>query len=175
VLLAFFTDHAYTDAEIFGGQYVGIGLLVAISLLGSRAAILLPDPVVGLLGLAPLGLGLRRLAAGGDRTPAVGPTDPRPRAAHTLVVAAASIANGSDNVAAYVPFFVSLTGVELATSLAVFTILTGLWCVAARAVGTHPVTGPFVHRYGRWLIGTVLIALGVAILARSGTLGLRLD
>jgi cadmium resistance protein CadD (predicted permease) len=170
VLLAFFADGAYADAEVFVGQYVGIGLLVAVSLLGSRAAVLLPHPVVGLLGLVPLGLGLHRLAAGPGG--GVGSTDHRPRAAHTLAVAAAAIANGGDNVAAYVPFFAFLTAVELATSVTVFAILTGLWCVLARAVVTHPATGPIVRRYGRWLIGTVMVGLGFAILARSGILGL---
>jgi cadmium resistance protein CadD (predicted permease) len=172
VLLAFFADDAYTDAEIFVGQYVGIGLLVALSLLGSRAAALLPHPTVGLLGLVPLGVGLRRLMAGTGA--AVEPTDRRSRAAHTLVVAAAAIANGGDNVAAYIPFFALLTGVELMSSLAVFAILTALWCITARAVVTHPASGPVVRRYGRWLVGAVMIALGLTILARSGTLGLWL-
>jgi Cadmium resistance transporter len=55
VLLAFFADEGYTGPEVFVGQSIGMGLLVGISLLGSRVATLLPQPVVGLLGLVPSG------------------------------------------------------------------------------------------------------------------------
>lgn len=172
VLLAFFADDGYTDAETVLGQYVGIGLLTALSLLGVRAALLLPHSAVGLLGLVPVGLGLRRLLARADSGPVSGPTDRRPRASHTLAVAAAAITNGSDNIAAYVPFFALLAPVELTSSLAVFAILTGAWCLAARVVVAHPATGRIVQRHGRRLAGAVMVGLGVAILVRSGTLRL---
>jgi cadmium resistance protein CadD (predicted permease) len=119
----FFAHDGYTDAEIVLGQYLGIGLLIATSLPSARAALLLPHPVVGLLGLLPLGLGLRRLLARREGAPAVGPTDRRPRAARVFRVATAALANGGDNVATHVPFFAILTSIELACSLAVFAIL----------------------------------------------------
>lgn len=172
VLLAFFAHDGYTDAEIVLGQYLGIGLLIATSLLGARAALLLPHPVVGLLGLLPLGLGLRRLLARREGAPAVGPTDRRPRAARVFTVATAALANGGDNVATYVPFFAILTSIELAGSLAVFAILTGLWCFVARAVLARAASGLIVRRHGTRLLGAVMIGLGVAILVRSGTPGL---
>lgn len=174
VLLAFFAHDGYTDAETVLGQYLGIGLLIATSLLGARAALLLPNPVVGLLGLVPLGLGLRRLLARREGAPAVSPTDRRTRAVRVLTVAAAAIANGGDNVATYVPFFALLTPIELAGSLAVFAILTGLWCLVARAVLAHAASGLIVRRHRTRLVGVVMIGLGVAILVRSGTPGLLL-
>jgi cadmium resistance protein CadD (predicted permease) len=145
-----------------------------MSLLGARAALLLPTPVVGLLGLVPLGLGLRRLVTGAHGEPAVTPPDRRPRVTRALAVAGAAIGNGGDNVAAYVPFFALLRSVELAGGLAVFAILTGLWCLVARAVVAHAASGWLVGRHGTRLVGVVMIGLGFAILVRSGTPGLLL-
>ncbi len=141
VLLAFFAHNGYTDAESVLGQFLGISVLVAASLLGARAALLLPTHVVGLLGLVPFGLGLRRLLVGSGAGPVTNAPDGRPRVTRSLAVAGAAIGNGGDNVAAYVPFFAVLTSVELAVSLAAFAILTGLWCLAARAVMAHPAGG----------------------------------
>ena len=174
VLLAFFAHDGYTDAETVLGHFLGIGLLVAASLLGARAALLMPTPAVGLLGLVPLGLGLRRLLAGSGAGPVTNAPDRRPRVGRTLAVAGAAIGNGGDNVAAYVPFFAVLSSVELAGSLAAFAILTGLWCLAARALVAHPVSGLIVRRGGDRLAGVVMIGLGVAILVRSGTASLLL-
>jgi cadmium resistance protein CadD (predicted permease) len=174
VLLAFFAHEGYTDAETVLGQFLGIGLLIAISLLGARAALLLPTPVVGLLGLVPLGLGLGRLFAGGEGPQAASPRDRLPRAGRVFAVAAAAIANGGDNVATYVPFFSLLAAGELAASLLVFAILTGLWCLVARAVVARAAGGRIVGLRGTRLVGVVMIGLGVAILVRSGTPGLLL-
>ena len=174
VLLAFFAHDGYTDAETVLGHFVGIGLLVAASLLGARAALLLPTPVVGLLGLVPLGLGIRRLLAGVQNDPAMTLADRPPRLARTLAVAGAAIGNGGDNVATYVPFFALLTSVELAGSLAVFAILTGLWCLVARAAVARTAGGRIAGLRGTRLVGVVMIGLGVAILVRSGTPGLLL-
>jgi cadmium resistance protein CadD (predicted permease) len=43
------------------GQYLGIGLLVAISTLGSLLALVVPQYIIGLLGLVPIAIGVIRL------------------------------------------------------------------------------------------------------------------
>jgi cadmium resistance protein CadD (predicted permease) len=47
--------------QIVAGQYLGFVALVALSLLGFLGALVVPPAWVGLLGLVPLSLGLRRL------------------------------------------------------------------------------------------------------------------
>jgi cadmium resistance protein CadD (predicted permease) len=89
-----------------------------------------------------------------------------------FAVAAAAIANGGDNVATYVPFFALLASVELAASLAVFAILTGLWCVIARATAARVASRVIMRRHATRLVGVVMIGLGIAILVRSGTANL---
>jgi cadmium resistance protein CadD (predicted permease) len=170
VLLAFSADPAYRAREIAVGQALGLGGLVLAGLAGARLAARLAPPLVGLLGFVPLTLGLRRLI--GPRR--AGATSARPGGAHVLAVALTALGNGGDNVAAYVPFFARQQGLAFLASLAVFAGLTGLWCLAARRVVQVPTIGSRLARQGRALVGAVMVALGAAILLRSGTLGLFL-
>jgi len=66
VLMMFFSS-SYSSSitfpvrQIVLGQYVGIGLLIAISALGSLIALVVPPYIIGLLGIVPIAIGLRRL------------------------------------------------------------------------------------------------------------------
>jgi cadmium resistance protein CadD (predicted permease) len=53
VLMIFFSSLAYPVRQIVLGQYIGIGLLVAIGVLGSLIALVVPTYVIGLLGIVP--------------------------------------------------------------------------------------------------------------------------
>jgi cadmium resistance protein CadD (predicted permease) len=168
VLVALFADRATRTSSIVLGQIAGVAALTAASLVLARGAVALPDRVVALLGLVPLALGVRRLArrrrghSDGDDDELSGH---RHAGMGALAVAALTVANGADNVAAYVPAFASLarTGVVLA----VFASLTAAWLAAARALVAHPRVGPPLARIGTAALPWVLIALGAAILVRE--------
>src|SRR5512134_906413 len=49
--------------QIWAGQYLGIGVLVAVSAAAAAGLAAVPDRWVGLLGLLPLGIGLYGLVA----------------------------------------------------------------------------------------------------------------
>jgi cadmium resistance protein CadD (predicted permease) len=58
VLMMFFSSTsssplAFPSKQIVLGQYVGIGLLIAISALGSFISLVVPTYVIGLLGIVP--------------------------------------------------------------------------------------------------------------------------
>ena len=166
VLLALFADPSLRPSQVVAGQYAGMGTIVGLALLGSLAAVVVPAPAIGLLGLVPLGLGLARLRAGPEADPVATPG----RASMTgKVVSAAvvTVANGGDNIAVYVPLLAGRSGPEITTILAVFAVLTGLWCATARTVIAHPRSGPPLRRYGRRLLPWVLIGLGLSILIDS--------
>ncbi|WP_435190764.1 cadmium resistance transporter [Nonomuraea sp. bgisy094] len=74
--------------QIWGGQYAGIAVLVAVSVVAALGLTIVPDDWVGLLGLIPFALGVRGLvsairARGDDDTPP-------PGASSLAAVAAAS-------------------------------------------------------------------------------------
>lgn len=61
VLMLFFSNANYKTHQVVIGQYLGIGLLVAVGILGSLIALVVPPVVVGLMGLLPVTLGVKKL------------------------------------------------------------------------------------------------------------------
>jgi cadmium resistance transport/sequestration family protein len=148
--------------QIWAGQYAGIGVLVAVSVLAALGLTLVPDRWVGLLGLVPLALGVRGLIgafrrADGDEAPVV--------ATGALAVAGVTIANGADNIAVYTPLFRTIGAGPSAVTIAVFAVLVAVWCAAASWLGSHRRVVAIVERYGHWLVPLVFITIGVVILA----------
>lgn len=151
--------------HIWAGQYVGVGVLVAVSLLAAAGLHVVPDRWVGLLGLLPLALGVRGLvlaARGIDDDEA-----PRPGIDGVFPVAAATIAAGADNVAVYTPLFRTLAPADLALTVAVFAAGVAVWCLLGAWLGSHRRVLELVEGAEQWLVPVVFVALGVLILARS--------
>ncbi|MGB2570499.1 cadmium resistance transporter [Micromonospora citrea] len=148
--------------HIVAGQYLGIGALVTAAVVGAVGLLVVPDPWTGLLGLLPIGLGVRALLArsDGDEPPAV--------VGSLLGVAGVTIANGADNIAVYVPVFRSLDPATGLVWLLVFAALVAAWCAAAALLGSHPRVVRLVDRTGHRLVPAIFIAIGVVILASSG-------
>lgn len=179
VLVAFFADPAFRPRQVVLGQLLGIGTLVAISLVGSLLALVAPAEYIGLLGILPFGmgaLGLARMLRGsggeaGEAGEAGGAGEgAAPAGGHRRVVAVAlvTIANGGDNIGAYVPVFATRTPAELAATVLVFLLMTAVWCLVAHALVAHPRLGPVIRRVGAPLTPFVLMGIGVLIVVESG-------
>lgn len=154
--------------QIVAGQYLGIGALALVSAVVAAGLLVVPDPWTGLLGLLPIALGVRALAhRDDDETPAV--------VASTLGVAGVTIANGADNVAAYVPVFRALGASDSAVFLLVFVVLIALWCAVGAWLGGHPRVVRLVERAGHWLVPAIFVGIGAVILVSSGVLGRLVD
>lgn len=173
LLVAFFGQR-HRDCgpwEIATGQALGIGLLLAVSAAAARGLSLLPDPLVGALGVVPLGLGLHGLMRGGNGDDADGlplaAEGSRLRWRGLLTVAGVTVANGGDNMAVYVPLLARVGPLELAVYALTFAAMLLVWLFVARALAAHPALAPTLSRHGRWLVPLVLVGLGVAILAGS--------
>ena len=63
VLMMFFSSSSMTFPvkQIVSGQYIGIGLLVAISALGSFISLAVPTYIIALLGIVPIVIGIKKL------------------------------------------------------------------------------------------------------------------
>jgi cadmium resistance protein CadD (predicted permease) len=61
LLMLFFSNTKFPMWQVVIGQYLGIGLLVAISALGSLLALIVPQYIIGLLGLIPISIGIIKL------------------------------------------------------------------------------------------------------------------
>jgi cadmium resistance protein CadD (predicted permease) len=167
VLLFFFADPGFRSRQVVLGQYLGMVVLIGLSLLGALATRVIPLEYVGLLGFVPLALGVTKLVA--LRKPAdddaLGSASPgRLAGLKPLAVAAVTVSNGGDNVGAYAPLFATRSGREVALLVGAFLVLTGVWCLVAYGLVSHPrVREPF-RKHGRVVVPLALLALGAYLL-----------
>lgn len=143
--------------QIWAGQYLGIGALVAVSVLAALGLTIVPDRWVGLLGLIPIALGLRSLLKKQDGPPAV--------ATNTFAIAAVTIANGADNISVYTPLFRTIGAGPTVLTIAVFALLTAVWCLLSSWLASHRKVVAVVRRWGHWIVPAVFIVIGLAILS----------
>ena len=166
LLVGYFSDRSFSRDLIFAGQILGMAGIVAISLVAASVALAISPAHVGLLGFAPIIIGIGRLLR-------LGKTEQgQPTAAGIIQVATITIVNGGDNIAAYTPIFATEGSLEMSATLAIFAVLTLVWCFAALGLVRHTALGKPLRRYGHVLLPFILIGLGVLILYRSGAVNL---
>jgi cadmium resistance protein CadD (predicted permease) len=163
LLVGFFSDRSFPRAHVFAGQILGMAAIVAISLATASAALAISPAHIGLLGVAPIVIGIGKLLRLGKAD-----EEEQPAAVGILQVATVTIVNGGDNIAAYTPIFANQTPQEIVATVAIFAALTLLWCFAALGLVRHTVLGKPLRRYGHVLLPFILIGLGLLILYRSG-------
>lgn len=62
ILMLFFSaSQSFPTKQVVLGQYIGIGLLTAVGALGAFLPLLVPEYVIGLLGIAPVAIGVKKL------------------------------------------------------------------------------------------------------------------
>lgn len=174
VLVGFYATGKIAVRQVVAGQYIGIGLLVGVSLIAALVALVIPPAWLGLLGLAPIALGIKALV---DRSK---PEDEAEEATstrgsafgHMMSVAAVTIANGGDNIGVYTPMFATQPVSTTAITLTVFAIMTAVWCFAGYWMVHHPLVGAPIRRWGPRVTPFVLIALGLCILYEADTISL---
>jgi len=171
ILLGMLCDPRLRLRQVIVGQYLGLGALYAVSIAGSLVSLVLAPAYVGLLGLAPILIGLKQLYDLGKPDDDVAPESGR-SAAGVLSVAAITVANGGDNIGIYTPLFATRSWMEVALIGAAFALMTALWIAAAHWFISHPTLGAPIRKHGPRLVPFVLIGLGVLIMAEAGTFGL---
>lgn len=165
LLIVFFSQPRARARGVVVGQLLGLGVLTGVSFIAAWLALAAPPTWLPWLGLAPLLLGLRWLfRPAGDDAPA--------GLASWRTVAVVTIANGADNLGAYIPAFALQSFGQKLVTAGVFLVLAIVWCVLARAAVRHPAWGPFVQRWAGRLGPYVLIGLGLWIVAHHPVFGL---
>ena len=156
--------------RIWVGQYLGIGALVAGSVVLAMGLAVVPDRWVGVLGLIPLGLGVRGLVIA---IRARGRSDGEPRlrtAIGVLSVVGITVANGADNLSVYTALFRTIDAPEVVLTVLVFAVCVAVWCLSGMLLGAHRTVIAGVQRFGHWIVPVVFVVIGVVIILRSGLL-----
>jgi cadmium resistance protein CadD (predicted permease) len=171
VLIGFFADVKFSASEIVAGQYVGVGVLFAVSAAGALLSLVIPRAYLGLLGVFPILIGIRKLVeVRNDRTQTEPGKALKPHG-NVASVALVTIANGGDNIGVYMPSFAVHSGGQIVIIAVVFAAMTALWCMLARWMVTHGRLGAPLRRYGHIVVPVVLIGLGLLIVHNAGTIG----
>ncbi len=155
--------------QIWCGQYAGFALLTGVALAAGRGLALIPEHWLWLLALIPLGLGLVNLAAA-IRVTRRGEQPAPPSAGGVLGVAALTIVNGADNLAAYTPFFATAEPGQVTVTLVVFAAGVAVWCLAGGLLTRHERVTVVVGRHGHWILPAAFILIGLYTLDKTGAL-----
>lgn len=178
VLLALWFVHGQnrpgTTARICAGQYVGFGVILAVTIvLSAISGLVIPQEYLRFLGLIPLALGIKaaigeireRLSAEEDDDEDEGEAQLKGKKVSVGAVALVTMANGGDEVAAYLPVFALSTWWQIALFCAVFLALAGVLLALARFITGRMGLAEVLERFEAIIFPSVLILLGVLILA----------
>jgi cadmium resistance protein CadD (predicted permease) len=173
VLLMFFSFSSVTFPvkQVVLGQYIGIGLLVAISALGSFISLAVPMYIIALLGIVPIVIGVKKLIMFRKKNESNSKQAVQNKKKNNLVfaaIAAMTFSNGGDNIGVYTPLFAKYNSVSQITALVtIFMAMTAVWCIAAYYLVNHPLIASKIRRIGHIILPFVLIGLGIYILTDS--------
>jgi cadmium resistance protein CadD (predicted permease) len=172
LLMMFFSSLSFPVRHVVLGQFLGIGLLIIISALGSLISLVIPAHVIGLMGIVPIAIGIKNLIEMRKKDSSLSRQviqDNKKRSYLSfLSVAAVTFSNGGDNIGVYVPLFSNYNTVSQIIGLTgVFLMMTAVWCIAAYYFVNHPLIASRIRDIGNIILPFVLIGLGVYILTES--------
>ena len=125
-----------TKGQIVAGHFLGVGILTVISMLGAFGLQNLPLQYVGILGLVPIGFGIKSWMD--HKKERAGDDAPDAQSVRLLSMAMITLGNGADNVGVYIPLFTGFSGVERIGAVIVFAAMTVLWVFLANTLAEFP-------------------------------------
>ena len=153
-----------TKGKLVAGHFLGVGILTVVSMLGAFGLQNLPLRYVGILGLVPIGLGIKAWFHRDDE-------EVEAKAVGLLSMAMITLGNGADNIGVYIPLFTGFSSAERLGAVIVFAVMTALWVFLANTLAEFPKVKSVIEKYKAIAIPVVFIALGVFIILDSGLIG----
>ncbi|BAZ48806.1 cadmium resistance transporter [Nostoc sp. NIES-4103] len=187
ILLLFFSqvDVNFRRRHILIGQYLGFTAIIIASLPGFFGGLVVPREWIGLLGLLPIGIGIKHLVDWQAETTEVQTVSSEFQQSsyknpilsfivsilhpQTYKVTAVTIANGGDNISIYIPLFAGQSFASLGVIIIVFFVMLGMLCAVAYLLSRQASIAYALSRYGKHIVPFVLIALGFFIMYERGT------
>ncbi len=157
--------------SIYAGQYLGTGLLVLISLIAAYFLNFIPqDWIIGLLGLIPLGLGIRAIFVDEDIDEEEIEGKITGKGSKILAFTSLTVAMGGDNLGIYIPYFIGKNLIEISLSLVIFAVGIFMLCKLSKSLASIPTIEDVVEKYEKIIVPVVFIGLGFYILIENGTI-----
>ena len=173
ILMIFFAAIKLPASQIILGQYIGMGSLIGISLVGSLITLVLPRNLIGLIGLFPIAIGIKELLElqkkNSEEDDEKLSKKLQTKKIHLpfLTVAAVTF-SGGEEIGIYTALFATNKDVAaITTIISVVMVLTALWCFLANYLVKHSFLADIFRRIGNRVLPFVLIGLGVYILVET--------
>jgi cadmium resistance protein CadD (predicted permease) len=176
ILIVFFAKRSFSTSQIILGQYVGMGLLLGVSLVGSLIALVIPHNLLGLVGLFPIAIGIKELL---DLRNTANEDDDDVKIVNRLskgrwrtylpfLVVATITFSGGEEIGIYTSIFVTFNSLsELTTIVSVVMALTGVWCWIATYLVNRSFLAAQLRRVVDRVLPVMLIGLGIYILIEA--------
>ena len=172
LLIVFFSNSLkYSKYQVVIGQHIGIGLLIAISIIASFISLVIPSFLIGFMGFIPIIIGIKKLTVYYKKKKETDTNSTKYKftkngsALSFLSVAAVTFSNGGDNIGMYTPLFASNNIIRQIVILVIlFLIMTAVWCIIGYYLGNHSFLADHIRRIGHLILPFVLIALGIYIM-----------
>lgn len=179
ILIAFFANSRFPLPQIVLGQYAGMGALLAISIVGSLIVLIVPNNLIGLIGIFPIAIGIKELLEllkndNNNEEESANHQPLRSRRRRRLIAylpfltVAAVTFSGGEEIGVYTSVFAAYHEVyEIIIIVFVVMVLTGVWCIVAYHLVNHPLVASRVMCIGTIALPFILIGLGIYILAEA--------
>ena len=163
-----------TTTRICAGQYVGFGVILAVAIaLSAISGLVIPQEYLRFLGLIPLALGVKagigeireRWHSEESEEEDEAEAQLKGKKISVGAVALVTMANGGDEIAVYLPVFALSAWWQIALFCAVFLVLAGVLLALARFITGRMGLAEVLERFEAIIFPSVLILLGVLILA----------
>lgn len=172
ILMAFFAKRDFPISQVIIGQYVGMGSLIAVSLLGSLLALVIPNNLIGLVGLFPIAIGIKELLELKDNEQEELAkkqiSQSRWIAVLPFITVATVTFSGGEEIGIYASIFATNNEVsEIVTIVAASMALTALWCGIANYLVNHSFLADRFRAISTKVLPFILIGLGIYILIET--------
>jgi cadmium resistance protein CadD (predicted permease) len=180
ILMAFFANRrCFPISQVVLGQYVGMGALLAVGIAGSLIALVIPNTLIGLIGIFPIAIGIKELFElrknGHDDDDEEEPTTAKQPSQSKWIVAylpfltvAAVTFSGGEEIGIYTSVFaINNESSEMIVIILVVMGLTGVWCGVAFYLVNHSFLADRFRRIASRILPFVLIGLGLYIMAEA--------
>jgi cadmium resistance protein CadD (predicted permease) len=145
---------------VVAGEYVGLAILVAVSVVGAVGLLVVPTRWVGVVGVVPFVGGIRALRRGEDRTSIASSVS-------VAAIVGLVVADGVDNVAVYTSVFRHLAAADIIVYVLVFACAAAVWCALAAALAGHRAVASTVEHWSHIVVPIVYIVVGLALIGTT--------
>ena len=175
LLIVFFSNSLkFPSYQVVIGQYFGIGLLIAISIIASFISLVIPSFIIGFMGIIPIIIGIKKLIdyyknknerySNSSKNKLIRSNS----SVSFLSVAAVTFSNGGDNIGIYTPLFASNNTIgQIGILVVIFIIMTAVWCSVGYYLVNHSLLAHRIRRISHLILPFVLIGLGISIMIKE--------